>query len=345
MHVTIWLRHGENTSPVVYLRRYTKNVLILSLCTWYKWMVSCPGGWADTDTFSRLHRIQQEDTWATDGSPVIVLSNCANAPVINFPSSAIRQALDGLQRGTGPIHAKWVRGVNLCCLQRLKHFPFVPLSLSASDRLSKAQLRKANNIQHCCSLYCPLSFFVQHIFTFLLVPASPTSFPVSRKGHWGAHKPFSFQCTLTRVRNFKERVFSRRDLGLDSSRSLTVCGSSLTDIASWPQFATWLTGCDLKVCDRWCSHTWLTVTIKHSLIQIKHAIYFGRKAIGFFSYLFTPLTERMLRIVGDGKMCCGTFSGGVKKKKKNANTQLGRGSRTWTVKNCKCKFTSSEVNI
>lgn len=85
---------------------------------------------------------------------VIVAPNCAIAAVINFHSGAIRQTLDGLQRGSGPIHAKWVRGVNLRCLQRLGRFPSVSLSLSASDRLAEAQLRKANNIQRCCSLYC-----------------------------------------------------------------------------------------------------------------------------------------------------------------------------------------------
>lgn len=110
---------------------------------------------------------------------VIVAPNCAIAPVINFHSGAIRQTLDGLQQGSGPIHAKWVRGVNLRCLQRLGRFPSVSLSLSASDRLAEAQLRKANNIQRCCSLYCrssPPHPPTRLCFTrFFLVPASPAS--------------------------------------------------------------------------------------------------------------------------------------------------------------------------
>lgn len=57
----------------------------------------------------------------------IIAPNCAIAPVINFHSGAIRPTLDGLQRGSGPIHAKWVRGVNLRCLQRLRRFPSVSL--------------------------------------------------------------------------------------------------------------------------------------------------------------------------------------------------------------------------
>lgn len=177
------------------------------------------------------------------------------------------------------------------------------LSLSASDRLAEAQLRKANNIQHCCSLYCCCSFFFpQPVFAFhisplsLRLPRAPSSsFPVSRNVHLaGGRKKSSSRRTSTHVFEIWGAGggggCSWPSVGSDSSRSLTVCGASLTDIASWLQFATWLTRCDLKVCDRWRSHTWLTVTIKRSLIQIKLVIYFGGKAIGFFGYLFTLIT-------------------------------------------------------
>lgn len=286
---------------------------------------------------------------------VIVAPNCAIAPVINFHSGAIRQTLDGLQQGCGPIHAKWVRGVNLRCLQRLRRFPSVSLSLSASDRLAEAQLRKANNIQRCCSLYCRRSFIFPNpslLYTFLscscvsrellllllfLFPGTSIS---QVRGRNRAPDVLRRTCS-----KFGGGECSWPSVGSDSSRSLTVCGASLTDIASWLQFATWLTRCDLKVCDRWRSHTWLTVTIKRSLIQIKHVIYFGRKAIGFFGYLFTLMT------VWAHAKDCGRWGNVLRymqwcySKERNTHTQFRRGLRTWTVKNCKCRFTSSSFTL
>lgn len=81
--------------------------------------------------------------------------------------------------------------------------------------------------------------------------------------------------------------------------------ASLTDIASWLQFATWLTEVDVKLCDRWHSHTWLTVTAKHRQIQIRRVIYFRMKAMGFLSYLLTAMSAWMH--VKDEEMCCAAF--------------------------------------
>lgn len=145
-------------------------------------------------------------------------------------------------------------GVNLRCLQRLRRFPSVSLSLSASDRLAEAQLRKANNIQRCCSLYCRRSSPPSLLYTFLSCSC------VSRELLLLLFLFPGTSFSQVRGRNRAPDVLRRTCLnfffffgggegggggacswpsvGSDSSRSLTVCGASLTDIASWLQFAT-----------------------------------------------------------------------------------------------------------
>lgn len=153
---------------------WSSGGLVLFLRTWYKGKIQRPG-WrvSKAQEASRgQHRVQQGDTCASlgnlslrqrsrrqpRGTPLSSFRTAPSRPVISCHSGAIRQTLDQPQQGSGPIHAKWVRGVNLRCLQRLRRFPSVSLSLSASDRLARAQLRKANNIQRCCSLYGRRSF-------------------------------------------------------------------------------------------------------------------------------------------------------------------------------------------